>query len=82
MKEKYLLSSMERVAAYEAVDEGSNPLGDAIIDPYSNHTYNVYVVGSIPTFQAINFENRSIGRSVLFIGSRICKRSSVGRAIG
>ena len=55
MKEEYLLSSMERVAAYEAVDEGSSPLGDAIIDPYSNHTYNVYVVGSIPTFQAIIF---------------------------
>lgn len=80
MKEKYPLSLMERITGYEPVDGGPIPLGDAIIDPYSNHTYNVYVVGSIPTLST--WINRSDGRSVLFIGSSICKRSSVGRAIG
>ena len=55
MKKKYPLSLMERITGYEPVDGGPIPLGDAIIDPYSKHTYNVYVVGSIPTFQSMIF---------------------------
>ena len=70
---------MERITGYEPVDGGPIPLGDAIINPYSKHTYNVYVVGSIPTLPI--WTNRSAGRSILLCnGSSICEHSSVGRA--
>ena len=72
-------SSIGRATDCGSVSYGFKSHPSPHIDPNSKYIYNVYVVGSIPTFQAINFENRSAGRSILFIGSR--KYASVAQLV-